>query len=160
MFYFIWDTVESTYCIKTKLNGIETIIYMQLLHWYSVQKNHFIFSFIWNNENILKLVWSQDLKPDNIGFTSDGRLKIFDFGLVAIVTRRASLSVEAYEMTGKTGSPRYMAPEVTAVLMCMYVQYVCTVCTAYLLQIWIWMYWISVSIQREGGSYYNLIVFF
>eukprot|EP01036_Dinobryon_divergens_P026927 gene26927-35624_t len=54
----------------------------------------------------------RDLKPDNIGFTSDGRLKIFDFGLVAIVTRRASLSVETYEMTGKTGSPRYMAPEV------------------------------------------------
>jgi serine/threonine protein kinase len=60
------------------------------------------------------LTCPKDLKPDNIGFTSDGQLKVFDFGLIAIVKRRESLSTEAYEMTGKTGSPRYMAPEVMA----------------------------------------------
>lgn len=52
-----------------------------------------------------------DLKPDNVGFTSDGSLKLFDFGLCTCVQERAS-SCEGYAMTGNTGSLRYMAPEV------------------------------------------------
>lgn len=63
----------------------------------------------------------RDLKPDNIGFSSSGSLKIFDFGLCVAVPRRSESGVdidsetslhETYVMTGKTGSPRYMAPEV------------------------------------------------
>jgi serine/threonine protein kinase len=53
----------------------------------------------------------RDLKPDNVGFTMDGKLKLFDFGLCTCVKRRQS-SNESYEMTGNTGSLRYMAPEV------------------------------------------------
>lgn len=53
----------------------------------------------------------RDLKPDNVGFTSDGRVKLFDFGLSTCVRARARDS-DAYEMTGYTGSLRYMAPEV------------------------------------------------
>lgn len=52
-----------------------------------------------------------DLKPDNIGFTTEGQLKLFDFGLSICVKKRLS-SFESYKMTGMTGSPRYMAPEV------------------------------------------------
>jgi serine/threonine protein kinase len=52
-----------------------------------------------------------DLKPDNVGFTSNGVLKLFDFGLCTCVRRRRHLN-EAYELTGNTGSLRYMAPEV------------------------------------------------
>lgn len=50
------------------------------------------------------------MKPDNVGFTSDGVLKLFDFGLATCVKSRTS-ETEAYEMTGFTGSLRYMAPE-------------------------------------------------
>lgn len=51
------------------------------------------------------------MKPDNIGFTAEGKLKLFDFGLVTCVKARSSTS-QAYDMTGYTGSLRYMAPEV------------------------------------------------
>ena len=53
------------------------------------------------------------MKPDNIAFAADGTLKIFDFGLCTCVRKRVSSNdSEAYEMTGNTGSLRYMAPEV------------------------------------------------
>ena len=53
-----------------------------------------------------------DLKPENIGFAADGTLKIFDFGLMTAIAKPAGSGQEAYVMTGKTGSLRYMAPEV------------------------------------------------
>ena len=53
----------------------------------------------------------RDLKPDNIGFNDDGVLKLFDFGLSTVV-RKTKKSSEVYEMSGTTGSLRYMAPEV------------------------------------------------
>jgi len=52
-----------------------------------------------------------DLKPDNVGFTADGCLKLFDFGLVTCVRSRQHAN-DSYSMTGFTGSLRYMAPEV------------------------------------------------
>jgi serine/threonine protein kinase len=53
----------------------------------------------------------RDIKPDNIGFTEKGEVKLFDFGLSTVV-RKTRTTQEAYEMTGNTGSLRYMAPEV------------------------------------------------
>eukprot|EP00607_Mallomonas_marina_P007294 CAMPEP_0182418564 /NCGR_PEP_ID=MMETSP1167-20130531/2964_1 /TAXON_ID=2988 /ORGANISM="Mallomonas Sp, Strain CCMP3275" /LENGTH=608 /DNA_ID=CAMNT_0024592827 /DNA_START=54 /DNA_END=1880 /DNA_ORIENTATION=+ len=53
----------------------------------------------------------RDLKPDNIGFSKDGTLKIFDFGLCSCVQKRSS-SDQCYAMSGNTGSLRFMAPEV------------------------------------------------
>ena len=41
------------------------------------------------------------------------KLKLFDFGLMTCV-KKASLSSTVYELTGCTGSLRYMAPEVAS----------------------------------------------
>eukprot|EP01036_Dinobryon_divergens_P032454 gene32454-42044_t len=53
----------------------------------------------------------RDLKPDNVGFTDNMQLKLFDFGLMTCV-KRPTLATDMYQMSGCTGSPRYMAPEV------------------------------------------------
>ena len=52
-----------------------------------------------------------DLKPQNIAFTADRKLKLIDFGLAACVRRRAQSS-DKYLMTGGVGTLAYMAPEV------------------------------------------------
>lgn len=45
------------------------------------------------------------------GFTLDGTVKLIDFGLARIV-ENATVCNDVYEMSGETGSLRYMAPEV------------------------------------------------
>jgi len=54
----------------------------------------------------------RDLKPDNIVFTHTGKLKIIDFGLACVVDVSSGGSDETYQMSGETGTFRYMAPEV------------------------------------------------
>lgn len=54
----------------------------------------------------------RDLKPDNIGWTSDGTIKLFDFGLCCVVRPDDNRTADGYRMTGNTGTLRYMAPEV------------------------------------------------
>ncbi|KAI2493680.1 protein tyrosine kinase [Fragilaria crotonensis] len=58
-----------------------------------------------------KKVIFRDLKPSNIGFDDEGRVKIFDFGLARELGRDSSAKKPRL-MTGGTGTPRYMAPEV------------------------------------------------
>ena len=57
-------------------------------------------------------VLHRDLKPDNIGFTANGILKVFDFGLCVCIKSNLSEKKANYLMTGNTGTLRYMAPEV------------------------------------------------
>jgi len=54
----------------------------------------------------------RDLKPDNIGFTINGSIKLFDFGLARIVEGVIPNGDKTYQMSGETGSLRYMSPEV------------------------------------------------
>ena len=54
----------------------------------------------------------RDLKPDNIGFDKDNVLKLFDFGLAKELKTEDQKADGRYELTGNTGSRRYMAPEV------------------------------------------------
>ena len=57
------------------------------------------------------MIIHRDLKPENLGLSSSGRLKVYDFGLCRCVEKRTDQH-QMYEMTGNTGSLRYMAPEV------------------------------------------------
>ena len=60
-----------------------------------------------------KEIMFRDLKPDNIGFDASGCLKLFDFGLAKELKPGEGNTDGRYELTGNTGSRRYMAPEGT-----------------------------------------------
>lgn len=54
----------------------------------------------------------RDCKPDNIGFDVRNRIKIFDFGLAKeLKTKDLVNEPNGYQITGLTGSRRYMSPE-------------------------------------------------
>mmetsp|Transcript_24497 Transcript_24497/g.35854 ORF Transcript_24497/g.35854 Transcript_24497/m.35854 type:complete len:422 (+) Transcript_24497:35-1300(+) len=56
----------------------------------------------------------RDLKPENVGFDECGVVKLFDFGLAKAIhpEDRNPTNRDLYNLTGNTGSLRYMAPEV------------------------------------------------
>jgi len=59
-----------------------------------------------------KGVMHRDLKPKNIGFDSQGKLKLFDFGYATKLLAIDRLCDGKYKLEGGKGTCRYMAPEV------------------------------------------------
>jgi serine/threonine protein kinase len=53
----------------------------------------------------------RDIKPANIGFDVNGTLKVFDLGLAVEVPYSEKVN-QLYDLSGNTGTPRFMAPEV------------------------------------------------
>jgi serine/threonine protein kinase len=47
-----------------------------------------------------------------LGFDIHGNAKIFDFGLVKELREELKVGKDMYRNTGRTGTRRYMAPEV------------------------------------------------
>jgi serine/threonine protein kinase len=58
-----------------------------------------------------KRIIFRDTKPENVGIDDNGVVKLFDFGLAKQMKEETS-ERDLYNLTGDTGTPRYMAPEV------------------------------------------------
>ena len=59
-----------------------------------------------------KNILFRDLKPENVGFDVRSRVKLFDFGLTKELKHRDLVEPpDSYDLTGMTGSRRYMSPE-------------------------------------------------
>ena len=54
----------------------------------------------------------RDLKPENVGVDFHGVVKVFDFGLARQIDKKRHEKTSKFDLSGKTGMLRYMAPEV------------------------------------------------
>ncbi len=53
-----------------------------------------------------------DDRPENIGLDFNNCVKIIDFGVAKELKQKESVGIDQFNATCKTGTPRYMAPEV------------------------------------------------
>ena len=64
-----------------------------------------------------KRIIFRDIKPENVGTDDNGVVKLFDFGLAKQIKPQDEQDApkpDCYRLTGNTGTPRYMPPEVAA----------------------------------------------
>jgi serine/threonine protein kinase len=102
------DTLNARISGDTKLAMVEVLTYSKMIGE----------ALVYLHDQAIKgqVTLHRDLKPDNLAFDAAGQLKLIDFGLSRSVPRGTSID-EVYEMTGETGSLRYMAPEVAQGLL-------------------------------------------
>lgn len=99
-FFNIFSRIHGEYQEKRQLelrkrlsDGLQVAEAMQFLH-------------------SMNLVY-RDLKPENVGFDSSEKVKLYDFGLAKELKDSQKVGEGSnYKMTGGAGSVRYMAPEV------------------------------------------------
>jgi serine/threonine protein kinase len=123
---------QPTFCVIDQLRGT---LRTRLHKWnddigIKIFKSHQTFNEVWLERLVVLLriadalsymhskgVVHRDINPDNIGFTYDNDVKIFDFGLAKALfddkgeVNKAQVD-ELYDLTGVTGTLRYMSPEV------------------------------------------------
>ena len=130
----VWNTVRHPNIVQflgiSKLNN-EIVILLERIHgWnlrtYIEKRNYFQITFQKNKTNKTKIIRElvsvfyflhyatptiiyRDLKPENILISFDGHLKLTDLGLSKFIEND---NADNFKMTGYTGTPRWMAPEV------------------------------------------------
>lgn len=52
-----------------------------------------------------------DIKPENIGISSDGKIKLMDFGIAKLKQKQSASSLRSTITQYRAGTPYYMAPE-------------------------------------------------
>lgn len=67
---------------------------------------------VYRRDTPINRIVYRDLKPENSGFDVRGDIKLFDLGLATELYPHLEVEEGLYQLTGYTGSLRYMAPEV------------------------------------------------
>ena len=110
----IWKELQRRKCDSTDDSDSASVQkYLKVLFIQRLLVTYEIISAV-RHLHSLKIIF-RDLKPDNIGFDYQNKVKIFDFGLAKELDPKQQLSnskQELYSMSGGTGSRRFMAPEV------------------------------------------------
>lgn len=112
-FYLLTDLLQETldqridrwiqfHCDKDDGNDFLAVLYLKNIDKYNVCLQLASALEYVHSRNVIY----RDLKPTNIGFTYDGKLNLFDFGLAC------ELTPSKQKATGIIGTMRYMAPEV------------------------------------------------
>mmetsp|Transcript_30681 Transcript_30681/g.44613 ORF Transcript_30681/g.44613 Transcript_30681/m.44613 type:complete len:345 (-) Transcript_30681:2268-3302(-) len=91
-------------CIGTNKLGLKDLLIEQLTCAYDLSA-----AYLYLHKQ--KIIY-RDIKSENIGFDVRGDVKIFDFGLCRELDPKKKTANGLYKLTGRTGSRRYMAPEV------------------------------------------------
>lgn len=112
------------------MERLKFTLHQQIVMWNTEKRNlkrklcKYHLSKLWNQQltvlsdigNAMQYLHDQglihrDLKPENCGFDSQGKIKLFDFGLAANIEIEEKTGPDQYQL-GQVGTLRYMAPEV------------------------------------------------